>query len=71
LQTCGRATINSRPHQYKFVVGALPNGWVDVVASNAEATTQPNTLLVVKIILKSKHKKDLNIEWIWVRTHKP
>jgi len=25
LQTCGCATINSRPHQYKYIVGALPN----------------------------------------------
>jgi len=44
LQTCGCAIINSRPYQYKYIVGALPNSWVVVVASNAKATTQPITL---------------------------
>jgi len=42
LQTCGCATINSRSHQYKYIVEALSNNWVVVVVSNAKVTTQPN-----------------------------
>jgi len=38
LQTCSCAIINNRPHQYKYIIRALSNGWVDMIASNAEQT---------------------------------